>query len=146
MTDDKPVKKMNANTIYRDEIHPDIALRVFSTGLDIPSVCAEMGVSKKTYHEWYNIYPVFAEACDRGKALGEHWWDVKAKEHAVIVQEPGGPKTTFDTGLYKFTKKINYKARESEPATIITDAATLENPEKIKELKSLVANLHKDEL
>lgn len=146
MTGDVKPKKWNANTLYRDDIHPAMALEVFSSGLDIPSVCARAGISKVTYHKWYETYPLFKEACDIGKSAGEHWWDSKAKEHAILVQEQGGPKTTFDTGLYKFTKKVNYKVRENEPATIITDTATLENPEKLKELKNLVASLHKDEL
>ena len=112
MSEQPKIKKWNLNTIYSDDIHPAMAFEALSEGGGIPSVCAKAGISKPTYFRWNETFPQFKEACEIGKAAGEQWWDKRAKEHLVITQEPGGPKVTFNEGLYRFTKKITYKAVE----------------------------------
>lgn len=138
--------KPNAMTIYDPETFPQQAYEASANGGDIAAVAAALGVGKRTVALWRNQHPEFDEALEAGRCVGEAKLDILAKEHMVLVQEPNGPKVTFDTQLYKFTKKSAYKARESDPATIIADKDTLENPEKMKALQDLVNQLHKSEL
>jgi hypothetical protein len=138
--------KPNCATLYEGSISDEIAYNAACEGGNVAAIAAALGVGKRTVELWMTQHPSFIEAVDAGKCVGEARLDKLADDHMVLIQEPNGPKTTFDTSMYKFKKKITYKARENDATTIITDKETIESPEKMKALQELVNNLHKGDL
>lgn len=133
--------KKHGNDTYNADEDPLIAYEVLASGLGMASVCTQLKVSDFTVGAWRKKHPEFESAILQGLQASEEWWDKKAKENLVIEQEHQGTKTTFNTAMYVFTKKVRFKARENDPinAIIVTDKA------EAADLKKLVADLHKGE-
>ena len=134
---------INRAALYDPNYDPPTAYQVFANGLDIPSVCKALQITRQTYYRWIEDHPAFADACHMGKEASESYWDERADKHVVIVTEKDGPKVSFNTDLHKFVKKTVYKAKEDAGITINNFGADLQKEE---EIKKLIADMQAQEL
>lgn len=73
------------------EYKPDFSASIVELGRkgkSIVSRCANLGISKTTYHEWINpestyFKPDFKEAHDEAELLCQDWWENAGQDHMV---------------------------------------------------------------
>lgn len=122
MTESTRALNFHGNQVYNPDEDPRIAYEVLATGLGMPSVATKLNVNARTLTRWVHDHPEFAEAVENGQAAAEHAIDSQAHAALTLTQDKDGPKTTFNTDLYKFTKRTRFRARENDPIAITVNA------------------------
>lgn len=56
-------------TLYSEELHTQI-VNALSTGVSIADVCASVGISHETYHQWCRTKPDFLHDTQRARVAG----------------------------------------------------------------------------
>ena len=56
-----------------DESYPAKLIELSKKGASIAIICAEFDICEKTFYNWLEAHPEFAEAHDRGTILSEAW-------------------------------------------------------------------------
>lgn len=77
-------------------------IKLCKEGGTTPEFCLDEDICRKTLENWCETYPEMKLAKIMGKYHAEAWYLRLARKHITITTEKDGPKTTFNTELYKF--------------------------------------------
>lgn len=92
---------------YEDNF-TDIAKEILGKGKSYAAVAAALDISLDTVERWRKEYPEFEEACKRGKAKGQAWWEDNSDANME--------NKDFSSVRYIFKMKSQYKVRDgTEP-------------------------------
>lgn len=76
-----------ANTLkYKKQFAKDLPA-MFENGEAVEEVACALGVTKKTFYNWLDTYPEFAEAYELGKQKSQAWWLKLGREGSNGSQE-----------------------------------------------------------
>lgn len=135
-------RNFHGNDTYNPDEDPLIAYEVLAAGKGMAAVASKLKICRLTVNVWRKRHPEFERAILQGLEASEEWWDEEAQKYLVTHQEYQGTKTTFDNRTYIFTKKVRFKARETDPVNVIA----ITGEESAEKLKELVAKVRQEEL
>lgn len=77
----KKVKKQPSNQIYHEETHCPLVLEIMSnhTKGTVSAFCVAAGIGERTFWDWVNKYPVFAECYDIGRMYAREDWEEEGR-------------------------------------------------------------------
>lgn len=132
-------KRRYCNHTYRAE-DCDKVVELMTKGWSINMVARDLDISLDSFTDWRKDIPEFAHAVSVGIAASQAFYEEKALEHLVIVQEKDGPKVTFNQKNYEFTMKSRFKVTDSlPPITLNVDSGVSD-----ERLEELVKKIHKE--
>ena len=83
------------NPSYRPE-DCQTALELMARGYSLGAVAGELGVSRRTLFNWSEREPAFRDACDRGQAFRQRYWEGRLIE----VAETGGTGSQGQVAMF----------------------------------------------
>lgn len=85
-----------------DDGAPARYIALCKEGGTTPEFCLDEDICRMTLENWCDAHPEMKLAKIMGKYHAEAWYLRLARKHITITTEKDGPKTTFNTELYKF--------------------------------------------
>jgi hypothetical protein len=88
---------------YKPE-YCQVAIDILAGGESIAAVCAELNITRKTYHNWKDAHPEFAEAVEIGLQKSQRDWERLGREGV------SGDIKNFAGSPWIFTMKNRFRA------------------------------------
>jgi hypothetical protein len=133
-------KKRYCSHLYQTEDCEKV-IELMKQGYSINMVVVELDISLQTLHDWRKSIPEFGKAVDIGIAASQAFYERKALENLINVQEKDGPKTVFNQRLYEFTMKSRFKVTDALPAQVTVQ---VDKDTSIDKIDDIIKSLHKD--
>jgi len=108
---------------------------MFANGESISEVCAELGISKETFHKWEKLYPDFSDSYKKGKELSEAWWTKLGRAGAT-----GKAKIQPATWIFNMKNRFGWTDRVEQvvSTTVDTAAADMTPEDRRKKINALL--------
>lgn len=68
------------NLKYDKDKHPDSLIKIFANGDSWAKFCAENSIGEKTFYNWLDRYPEFADAYAVARMKALAWWEDRGKK------------------------------------------------------------------
>jgi hypothetical protein len=94
----------NKQTKFRVSMCVEI-INMFSAGKSRAQFCARHKISKRTFDNYLDRYPMFADAYDAAQEQAKAYFDAMAIDN--MIEEPQGPK--LNTRLYELTLRNRFE-------------------------------------
>ena len=130
---------MARKSLYRPDFHPQEAYRLAFEGRTDLEICASMGIGEKTFYEWKNRHPQFAQAVKEGKEKPNR--DVEAalykRATGYEVTETEGIPIAGEGGEQRI--RVTHVKRRHVPPDTVAQIFWLINrvPEKFKDRRHI---------
>lgn len=99
--------KYHALSKYYDDF-PERAHQFLSYGKSFAALAGELDVSIESIERWRKEKPEFNDACNRGRAKGQAWWEEQGDSNME--------NRNYSATMYIFKMKSQYKVKDgSEP-------------------------------
>ena len=108
---------------------------MFANGESIAEVCAELGITRETFHQWVNLYPDFSDSYKKGLELSEAWWTKLGRAGAT-----GKAKIQPATWIFNMKNRFKWTDRVEQvvTATVDTAAADMSPEDRRKKIAEMI--------
>lgn len=83
-----PAQSVIGRPTKYDPRYCDEVIRCCTGGASLTSFAAEIGVARRTLHNWAEAHPEFADACEVAHALACRWYEERLRK---VADGDGGP-------------------------------------------------------
>ncbi len=105
MADDKSKNLGGRPPKYKAQMAKDLP-DMFKEGQAVEEVCAELGITRKTFYEWVKKHPAFKKGYEQGRINANAWWMKLGRLGAV------GKNANFNFWQWNVNRRTEQEDRE----------------------------------
>ena len=116
----KAKPEVHGNSKYKENFHPQDAIRMASQGHTIAMMCAEWMVARDRYYEWQQRHPSFRDSIKRAAELRKGYWEKVMMRVALglpINQQTHGKDANTAALIFWMKNVCNWTDRASMEVT-----------------------------